>query len=105
MVQLLARLSLWCGHCRIYTYGWDVPVSIGGELRISRAGHDPADDAKGYKPQGWRKSSLSALCLFAYDRHATDAKALLPMGLIMGTRMWYSFWDAEKDDNAALSVA
>ena len=23
------------------------------------------------------------------------------VGLIMGTRMWYSFWDAEKDDNAA----
>ena len=35
---------------------------------------------KDYKPQGWRKSSLKALCLFTYDRHATDVKALLPSG-------------------------
>ena len=26
---------------------------------------------------------------------------LLVVGLIMGTRMWYAMWDAEKDDDAA----
>ena len=26
---------------------------------------------------------------------------LLVVGLIMGTRMWYAMWDAEKDDEAA----
>ena len=35
---------------------------------------------KDYKPQGWRKSSLKALCLLTYDLHATDVKALLPSG-------------------------
>ena len=35
---------------------------------------------KDYKPQGWRKSSLKALCLLKCDRHATDVKALLPSG-------------------------
>ena len=30
MMQLLTRLSLWCGHCRVKTYDWDVPVPIGG---------------------------------------------------------------------------
>jgi hypothetical protein len=33
------------------------------------------------------------------DSH--DARAILVVGLILGTRMWYSMWDAENDDDAS----
>ena len=26
---------------------------------------------------------------------------MIAVGLILGTRMWYAMWDAEKDDDAA----
>ena len=39
----------------------------------------PLKMSKGFKPQGW-------------------------LGLLLGTRMWYAFWDADQDDDAAFET-
>ena len=81
MVQLLTRLSLWCGHCRVYTCDWTSQCRLEANYAHQQElDMIPLMMQKDYKPQGWRKSSLKALCLSTYDRHATDVKALLPSG-------------------------
>ena len=47
---------------------------------------------------------LSILFGCRYCRQADDILKwdhVAPVGLILGTRMWYPMWDAEKEDDAA----
>ena len=64
---------------------------------------------KDYSPKGWRESWLEALRMALVVGHRlfsltwdTPRRALLvAVGLLLGTRMWYAFWDADKDDDAS----
>ena len=64
---------------------------------------------KDYSPKGWRESWLEALRmalvighrLFALTWDTPRRALLVAVGLLLGTRMWYAFWDADKDDDAS----
>eukprot|EP01043_Picozoa_sp_COSAG02_P035566 COSAG02_NODE_2555_length_8532_cov_7.259900_7_plen_243_part_00 len=60
---------------------------------------------KDYRPQGWRKSSQYTIHLYNVWPIAMsliwEHFVLAVVGLIMGTRLWYQMWDAEKDDDEA----
>jgi hypothetical protein len=56
----------------------------------------------GYSPKGWRKSEHHVLHrVFPIAMLLTCKHVVLVVGLILGTRLWYPMWDAEKDDDAA----
>ena len=64
---------------------------------------------KDYSPKGWRESWLEALRmalvvghrLFALTWDTPRRALLVAVGLLLGTRMWYAFWDTDKDDDAS----
>ncbi len=57
---------------------------------------------KNYQPKGWRKSQCRMLrSLKCHHDIGLRSNCVVVVGLIMGTRMWYAFFDAEKDDHAA----
>ncbi len=78
-----------------------------GQLRPSAAaGHDPIDGAEGLLADGlgnYRTDHGFVATTEFLTRTISHQIPfmLLQLGLLLGTRLWYAFWDADKDDDAS----
>eukprot|EP01043_Picozoa_sp_COSAG02_P000337 COSAG02_NODE_6_length_64796_cov_76.792865_20_plen_442_part_00 len=90
--------------------GYCTAVPIGGQLRSSAgAGHDPTDDAVGLLANGLGDYTTDHGFVATTDFLTRTISHQIPfvlvqLGLLLGTRLWYAFWDADKDDDASFEL-